>query len=545
MADKKKKTVAELLDKGKSFTYIISEGYKKEDIVKQATVYYKKKGKSTADAIKAIVNMSSTITAKDLEKAGYKEKDIISAVKSMQVGTVKDAQALLKLGVSTKSITNSDISADKIKKAVVNIIGPDKTKQVTYLLKHGATEKELKNTYKYTNKQIIDGKWGANKKDKKNNNESNSNYNDRYSSNTDDSETSYVRLSNIEGMITKIYGKNEVSKVDKEFAHMLRSKMLTLDNYDKMGSRFNRMRHPNDHLAIANTKEYLFFTKPDLNILNPITKKLNPELSNTAFWTEMFERYRRIISDLQVSARRSGSSKKNIIEHDKHVFIPLLTNYVDSVLDLPAVSADTVDTSQTIYGTSIQYRKASTKSDEGYDFSLDFKDCPWLDLYYFFKMWDEYETLKDIGYIGPPSYSEDRSTTGYYRVNKILHDQIAIYKIVVDAADMETILFYAKLTGCFPKSVPRDALASFKGDGLISYSIDWHAQFVEDSNPDILYDFNECCYSYFGGIPSGKPVEICNSKMEINGGLRRHPFIVQVKDDSILSKSRYLLKWYD
>lgn len=287
-------------------------------------------------------------------------------------------------------------------------------------------------------------------------------------------------------------------------------KNMYLHNAVDWGRLFNRMQTPTPYFGIPNTREYVFFTKPDLHIIDTADYKneLNPEIADRFFWRDMFFRYRRVIADLQASAIRDNQ------ERDKHIFIPMLTNAVNSSLELPNSSAETIDSPSNIYGTTIQYRGSSQKSDEGFDFSLDFIDMPGMDVYYLFKMWDEYENLKSLGIVSPPSKDENSKTinkynlfkgkgakdiaksTGMYRANKILHDQIAIYKFVVDGSDAETILFYAKYTGCFPKSVPRDAFSNFKGEGLLTYSVDWHAQFVEDSNPEILAEFATLCRAY-------------------------------------------------
>lgn len=261
--------------------------------------------------------------------------------------------------------------------------------------------------------------------------------------------------------------------------------MITYDNKVKAASRFNRYQYQNQFNVINGAREYIFFTKPKLNIMKN-SKSLNKALKNDPYWIDMKRYYRRIIAYLQ-GDDKGGMQKHSLNTDYRHQFIPLLTNMVASNLDMPSKSAETTDTPQTIYGTSIQYRKSSYKSDEGYDFSLEFYDDKWLDVYHLFKMWDEFENLKDIGILGPPSKD--------FTVKKRLCDQISIYKFIVDADDMSTIIFYAKFTGCFPKSVPREAFSELK-EGIISYSIDWHAQFVEEMNPVILSEFNSLCKKY-------------------------------------------------
>ena len=350
---------------------------------------------------------------------------------------------------------------------------------------------------------------------------------------------------------------------NKDFKHLVRSRGIWNLDIHKWTFQYNRMQWANPDYAIGSTREYLFFTKPDLHILNRKSGKLAKGLGNDPFWTEMVNKYRDVIQMLQYSAPRveGGSSWMN--KSSRYVkrkeFITLLTNAVSGALDLPSSSADTTETGSTIYGTTIQYRKGAWKSDEGYDFSLEFVDSPYLQVYHFFKMWEEYTKLKDIGAVSPPG----SRNCNPYRVNKILHDQIGIFKFIV-GEDMETIQYYAYLTGCFPKSVPRDSFNNVN-PGMLSYSIDWHAQFVEDMNPLILVHFNNIMRKELstnlnmatgkdgfgkkpGGIDTNKYeyIPIYNHKYgHINGGFRSYPVIGIVNDVNRPGRYKYVLRWYD
>lgn len=359
---------------------------------------------------------------------------------------------------------------------------------------------------------------------------------------------------------------NDIS--EKAFKHALRARTIIYEDRDKWDYKYNRMQWANPYYAVGPTREYLFFTKPDLHIMGKSTDdgftdidKLNPTIRDT-FWVEMKEKYRNIIADLQYSSKRTIGRKDvstKDVSHDRSEFIRILTNAVSGTLDLPDVSSDTVDTPANIYGTTLQYKKSGAKSDEGFDFSLEFTDNQQLEVYHLFKMWSEYSNLKDIGMVTPPG----PKNLNPYRINHILHDQIGIFKFIVDE-DMETIIYYAYLTGCFPKSVPRGSFANIN-PGLINYSIDWHAQFVEDMNPLILLHFNMLVRKQLGmyEFSNGKyltpltdeailnkarkkyvPI-YSNERQEINGGWRDIPIIHKITDKSVPTGSRYLLKWYD
>ena len=76
-----------------------------------------------------------------------------------------------------------------------------------------------------------------------------------------------------------------------------------------------------------------------------------------------------------------------------------------------------------------------------------------------------------------------------YLQNKELHDQFAIYKVIVDE-DYEDIIFYGLLQGVFPKTAPREAFSDIDASNGLRYNIQFEANFVDDSKPYILTEFN-------------------------------------------------------
>lgn len=238
----------------------------------------------------------------------------------------------------------------------------------------------------------------------------------------------------------------------------------------------------NPYETVSTTKEYLFFTKPDLNIYGrDINGKLRggmvDGLKNLSFWKEMDARYKNVIELLQGSY---GKSKKNKFNH-------LLANTCISNLSVPSLDAETIDTANNIYGVGLSYRGSSEAGNDSFEFDLEFKDTAYLPVYHFFKMYEEYETLKHHGTIGPwQRYVEE----------KIIHDQFSIYKFLV-GEDGETIIYYCKYCGVMPKSLPRDVFSSADFDNGLSYSISFKAAFFEDMDPIIINDFNLLSAEYF------------------------------------------------
>lgn len=291
--------------------------------------------------------------------------------------------------------------------------------------------------------------------------------------------------------------------------------------------------------AVSGTKEYLFFTKPDLHIVTPGKNSLNPELRNQPYFIELLQRYPDVIAQLQLS---NGIRAKS-------PFMNVLSNAVNSTLELGSITSGVVDTSATIYGTSYNYRGWGFSSDEKHEFSLEFDDTKYLEIYNLVKAYEEYERLKHIGMVSPPNIDGAPTVNGkcfsYYIKNKILHDQFSIYKFIVED-DGETILYYAKLWGVFFKSVPRDAFSDMKPDGGLTYAVDFEAAFVDDMNPTILTDFNTIVSPYMGNT-SVLPVYNTKKRM-IDGRWASIPYVAKVKKGSNWNgpnsmKHSYKLKW--
>ena len=281
----------------------------------------------------------------------------------------------------------------------------------------------------------------------------------------------------------------------------------------------------NPYGSVSTGREYLFFTKPDLNIFDTdenlvVSQNLNSGLQDIAFWMELKRRKNTTIRMLQNSLYKDDP------------FNHLLQNQVVSNLDIPGLNSTLVDTPTNMYGVSFSYRGTSESDDDNPEFSLEFKDTRYLDTYMFFKAYEEYETLKHHGVIRPSKY---------YIKNKILHDQFSIYKFIVDE-DMETILYYGKMYGVMPKSLPRDTFSTPIFDDGIKYSIDFKAAFYEDMKPDILADFNYLTVNWYNSQPYQiNPHNVALDHADMRPGVAA--FVEKVDNINYPTGYCYKLKW--
>lgn len=241
----------------------------------------------------------------------------------------------------------------------------------------------------------------------------------------------------------------------------------------------------------SGSREYLFFTKPDLHIFSTNGFEINKQLKDVTFFKNAIEQYPMSLLALQQTLKRgSGLYPHHFDPASK--FIPLLSNHVTSSLDLPAIAATETENNTSLFQVKTTYRDSSEQSDFGFDFSLEFWDTRYLDVYMLFKAYDEYCRQEFYRNITPPKLS--------YITDRVNCKQFSIYKIIVD--ETNTIIFYGKATGVYPMGVPREAMSNF--DGTIKITVPMKAQFVSDMDPIILDELNRITrMSYYDGNSGG------------------------------------------
>ena len=183
-------------------------------------------------------------------------------------------------------------------------------------------------------------------------------------------------------MPTSLESNSKLSSMS-DFGDVLRSNLI----YDRADlnwyEKFNRFGFMDPYNNLTQTKEYLFFTKPDCHIFSPGTTKLQPVLANDPFFIDMANRYPHVIQQLQSSAGSSGNNNDDNIV--KNPFMVLLSNSVKNSMDLPALTANEMDNSTNMYGTTMPYRKDAWTGDENVEFSLEFEDSRFLEVYLLLK----------------------------------------------------------------------------------------------------------------------------------------------------------------
>jgi hypothetical protein len=255
---------------------------------------------------------------------------------------------------------------------------------------------------------------------------------------------------------------------------------------------------------------------------------VHPLLSQNPFFLDAIKRYHPVAKQLQSSVSTNDGP-----------FMTMLSNSLTSTLDLPGISADTIETGGNIMGTRINYRGTSYKSDQDFDFNLEFEDTKYLDIYMLFKMYDEYEKLK---WNGALEFNEIHSSRWVnYIVNKVLHDQVTMYKFVV-GEDGSRIIYWARITGCIPTSIPRDAFSDMNNSGGQKLTVGWKGHFVRDMDPVIINHFNLLVKNKVSGKTDLPLFNMDTHAMD--GRWSSTPYI-EIRDANSKhgTKKDYFLKW--
>lgn len=356
------------------------------------------------------------------------------------------------------------------------------------------------------------------------------------------------------------YGNDNYSNIiDPAFDVELKRLMhrnLIFDNIanDLWYDKFNRFGWVNLFDYEQPAREYVFITKPDLYICNGdtiATASLNKACHGSPLIREVFERKKKIIFELQYNINNS--------DNIKDPFMHLISNHLTSKMDIPSLSAETHKSTPNNYGAGIDYRTHSLRSDYAFDFALSVKDTPTLDIYLLTKVYDEYMRMLRLGEIIPyattnaidSQRSDANIKNGYerykdYVINKIIPEQFSVYKFVV-GSDGETLIYWAKATGVYFVDVPRTEFSDPPTDGF-KYSLSMHANFVEDMNPMILYDFNAIspAATTTGSASDYLPVADSNG---INNEPAKYARIFRVGGDNRTTRRGvtydYRIKWTD
>lgn len=179
----------------------------------------------------------------------------------------------------------------------------------------------------------------------------------------------------------------------------------------------------------------------------------------------------------------------------KNPFFTPLCNGLKGISGFPDFTLETETTEGDFYSSDFTFAKGSDMNMRTQELSLEFKDihgCIILSCIYY---WIMTIALQARGVM--MAYQDDI-------YENRLNYTVSIYRFVTDQT-RRNILWWAKATGCFPKSAPVGALFNVSQDEVTiaaaqNFSVPFTANKVEVNNPAIFMDFNALMDRYWWDV---------------------------------------------
>ncbi len=256
-----------------------------------------------------------------------------------------------------------------------------------------------------------------------------------------------------------------------------------------------RFKLPNPNNALTKGFAHVFFTRPDLNVLDrngsdySLPTACRDDSSILYAYKSNINLLRELVSD-------------NGMEHD---FMFLLSNAAQS-FSLLDEKIKTDEWSKTWTGHTVTYGKHSNDSKSASTFEIEYIDDRNLNIYHLHKLWIDYIDKVYRGSIIPrgltkqedgswaPPHGESSKGNGAkfsFTADKVLDYACSVYYILT-AEDGESIIFWSKYYGVFPTVAPSSPFSYTYGDMVKNpkLTIEYAYSFKQDYNPFNLAEFN-------------------------------------------------------
>lgn len=248
---------------------------------------------------------------------------------------------------------------------------------------------------------------------------------------------------------------------------------------------FNRYRHIYPGDEIKSGKKYCFIVKPDLNIPEAIMK--DPYFRNLYVTKpHVLQALTHYPIDLALGSAGYGDVSGVCGNYESNHFISFLSDRVLSFA-LPDFQVQEYKLDQPFTGFSTAYAGNSNESRTNQSTQLQFRDTNNLDILTLFDAWIKYIDMVSYGVISPyRDYAAGKFTYG----TPIIDYATSIYEIITKSDGTE-IIYWAKITGTFPTTVPHSNYQFTYSDDIDNdIEIQFSGGLPETLNPRVFADFN-------------------------------------------------------
>lgn len=252
---------------------------------------------------------------------------------------------------------------------------------------------------------------------------------------------------------------------------------------------------------------YTFITRPRLNLtlanlrMHPVMNTLaSDEKDSVAFMIRMLLDTR-LCNGLGVWRDRPDAETENLhrlaeqsgLVDQLNPFLIPLCNGLKGISGFPDFTIETETTEGDFHSGDFTFAKGSDMNNRTQELSLEFRDVNGSIIMSIIYYWMLTMALQAKGVMNayPDDIYEQR-----------LNYTVSIYRFVMDPSRTR-ILWWAKATGCYPKSVPVGALFNVsQGEVTIQSAMNFSVPFVANDvkymDPGILTDFNRLMERYAG-----------------------------------------------
>lgn len=243
---------------------------------------------------------------------------------------------------------------------------------------------------------------------------------------------------------------------------------------------FDRLYSVWPNFELTTTYTYVFFIRPDLNILDKnnhlisLSPKRKGYLQNSSpdrdqFFRWMYKAHPIVLSQL------SGTRIKG------HDFIPMLTGRVESI-NLPDYKLKDYKLTQPYTGYNMPYASHALESLTGGEFEVTFRDDFDYNILKLFHCW--------LYYINGVTRNLFSPKAPYVRNNKV--DYCTSVYVITCKPDASEIVHWVKYTGAFPTTAPHSGLSfNLRGAANNKVTIPFAYFHQEPLNPLSIIDFNK------------------------------------------------------
>ena len=294
----------------------------------------------------------------------------------------------------------------------------------------------------------------------------------------------------------------------------------------KLYNSFNRNKVAFPDKELPKTFAYVFFTRPDLNILKQGASASSFSLNSQVNVDGKYE----YLWKNNPWCLRSLVSNGN----PHHKFLVLLSNEALS-FEVGDTVLKTIEHGETYNGNKIIYGKSDQESTAAGELSVRYIDTVNLDIFKLHLAWTDYINKVSRGIFSPKAI---------YMKNKIIDYAASCYYFLC-GPDGSTILYWQKLTGVFPVNTSENTFSWDSGTLLAKPEINIKYMYSFRSSMDVisLMEFNDL-------IKSNSVVEKVtydSNNLHTGSTLTHAPYIkgVDVNEENTEGRKIYRLIWLE